>query len=104
MQVLKARAEAHVGETVDRAVIAVPARFNAEQRLATMEAGMLAGIERVALLQVLSPQAQPQWARAHDCYGFSFAVESSNAQNSVKYQIHNCWSWITLCTRSPVIH
>jgi Hsp70 protein len=51
-QVLKARAEAFLGEAVDRAVITVPARFGREQRLATLEAGVLAGIERVSLLQV----------------------------------------------------
>ncbi len=46
---LKADAEAALGETVDRAVITVPAYFNDAQRNATKKAGELAGftIERI---------------------------------------------------------
>jgi molecular chaperone DnaK (HSP70) len=52
VQVLKARAEHVLGEEVDRAVITVPSHYANEERLATMEAAMLAGITRVSLLQV----------------------------------------------------
>lgn len=51
LKVLKLRAEQHTKEPVDRAVITVPAHFDNDQRLATMSAAMLAGIERVSLLQ-----------------------------------------------------
>lgn len=51
LQVLKARAEARLGEAVDRAVVTVPARLGRRQRLATMSAALHAGIERVNLLQ-----------------------------------------------------
>ncbi len=46
---LKADAEIHLGETIDRAVITVPAYFNEAQRTATMKAGKLAGlsVERI---------------------------------------------------------
>ncbi len=42
---LKADAEAHLGTTVDRAVITVPAYFADAQRKATIEAGRLAGLD-----------------------------------------------------------
>ncbi|HTE20748.1 MAG TPA: Hsp70 family protein, partial [Armatimonadota bacterium] len=42
---LKARAEAHLGETVDQAVITVPAYFNDSQRQATRDAGRIAGLD-----------------------------------------------------------
>ena len=50
-QVLKARAEKHLGEVADRVVVTVPAHFNNAQRLATMTAADLAGFDRVSLLQ-----------------------------------------------------
>ena len=45
LQKLKADAEAYLGETVDSAVITVPAYFNDAQRQATKEAGAIAGLE-----------------------------------------------------------
>jgi molecular chaperone DnaK len=42
---LKATAERYVGESVDRAVITVPAYFNDSQRQATKEAGQIAGLK-----------------------------------------------------------
>ena len=47
---LKNWAEAHFGETVDRAVITVPAYFNDAQRQATKDAGKLAGLEVLRLV------------------------------------------------------
>jgi molecular chaperone DnaK len=43
-------AEAYFGETVDRAVITVPAYFNDAQRQATKDAGKLAGLEVLRLV------------------------------------------------------
>jgi Fe-S protein assembly chaperone HscA len=47
---LKHWAEAYFGETVDRAVITVPAYFNDAQRQATKDAGKLAGLEVLRLV------------------------------------------------------
>jgi len=45
LQKLKTDAEAKLGETVDSAVITVPAYFNDDQRQATQDAGKIAGLE-----------------------------------------------------------
>mgnify|MGYP000616137007 CR=1 FL=1 len=45
LQKIKADAEAKLGETVDSAVITVPAYFNDAQRQATKDAGKIAGLE-----------------------------------------------------------
>ena len=45
LQKLKADAEAYLGETVTQAVITVPAYFNDSQRQATKDAGRIAGLE-----------------------------------------------------------
>ena len=45
LRALKRRAEAHFGEAVEQAVITVPAYFNDAQRQATKDAGRIAGLE-----------------------------------------------------------
>lgn len=50
LQKLKADAEAYLGETVDRAVITVPAYFNDTQRNATKDAGKIAGLEVLRII------------------------------------------------------
>ncbi|WP_439442631.1 molecular chaperone DnaK [Listeria aquatica] len=45
LQYLKGYAEDYLGETVDKAVITVPAYFNDAQRQATKDAGKIAGLE-----------------------------------------------------------
>lgn len=50
LQKLKADAEAYLGETVDRAVITVPAYFNDSQRQATKDAGQIAGLEVLRII------------------------------------------------------
>lgn len=47
---LKADAEAYLGETVSSAVITVPAYFNNAQREATMEAGKIAGLHVLRII------------------------------------------------------
>jgi molecular chaperone DnaK len=47
---LKTDAEAYVGETVTRAVITVPAYFNDSQRNATKDAGKIAGLEVMRII------------------------------------------------------
>ena len=45
LRALKLRAEAHLGEPIERAVITVPAYFTDAQRQATKDAGRIAGLE-----------------------------------------------------------
>ncbi len=47
---LKADAEAHLGEPVSKAVITVPAYFNDSQRQATKDAGKIAGLEVMRII------------------------------------------------------
>jgi molecular chaperone DnaK len=47
---LKERAEAYFGEAVEKAVITVPAYFNDSQRQATRDAGRIAGLEVVRIV------------------------------------------------------
>src|SRR3989338_4805069 len=50
LQKMKADAEAYLGTTVSKAVITVPAYFDDAQRQATKEAGQIAGLEVVRIL------------------------------------------------------
>lgn len=50
LQKLKADAEAYLGETVDQAVITVPAYFNDAQRTATKNAGEIAGMKVLRII------------------------------------------------------
>jgi molecular chaperone DnaK len=50
LQKIKADAEAYLGETVDRAVITVPAYFNDTQRNATKDAGRIAGLDVLRII------------------------------------------------------
>jgi molecular chaperone DnaK len=50
LQKMKESAEAYLGETVDKAVITVPAYFNDAQRQATKDAGKIAGLEVLRII------------------------------------------------------
>jgi molecular chaperone DnaK len=50
LQTLKATAEEFLGETVDKAVITVPAYFNDAQRQATKDAGRIAGLDVLRII------------------------------------------------------
>lgn len=50
LQKMKETAEAHLGQTVDQAVITVPAYFNDAQRQATKDAGKIAGLEVLRII------------------------------------------------------
>ncbi len=50
LQRLKEAAEAHLGEKVEKAVITVPAYFNDAQRQATKDAGKIAGLEVLRII------------------------------------------------------
>ncbi|MGN6412156.1 MAG: molecular chaperone DnaK, partial [Nitrobacter sp.] len=50
LQKMKETAEAHLGQKVDQAVITVPAYFNDAQRQATKDAGKIAGLEVLRII------------------------------------------------------
>jgi molecular chaperone DnaK len=50
LQKIKTDAEAFLGDTVDKAVLTVPAYFNDNQRTATKDAGTIAGLEVVRII------------------------------------------------------
>ena len=50
LQKLKADAEAYLGETITQAVVTVPAYFNDSQRQATKDAGRIAGLEVLRII------------------------------------------------------
>jgi molecular chaperone DnaK len=82
LQTMKETAEAHLGQKVDQAVITVPAYFNDAQRQATKDAGKIAGLEvlriineptAAALAYGLDKQAQSKIA-VYDLGGGTFDV------------------------------
>src|SRR5690606_20092961 len=50
LQEMKETAEAYLGEKVEKAVITVPAYFNDAQRQATKDAGRIAGLEVLRII------------------------------------------------------
>ena len=57
LQKLKADAEAYIGETVTQAVITVPAYFSDSQRQATKDAGKIAGLDVLRIINEPTPAA-----------------------------------------------
>jgi molecular chaperone DnaK len=83
LQKLKADAEAYLGETINEAVITVPAYFTDAQRQATKDAGMIAGLEvlriineptAAALAYGLDKQNEDQHILVFDLGGGTFDV------------------------------
>ena len=83
LQKLRADAEAKLGEPVDAAVITVPAYFNDDQRQATKDAGRIAGLEvlriineptAAALAYGLDREAEDETVLVFDLGGGTFDV------------------------------
>ena len=58
LQKLKADAESYLGTTVTQAVITVPAYFSDSQRQATKDAGKIAGLE---VLRIINERLPRRW-------------------------------------------
>jgi len=88
---LKAIAEKHLGQTVSKAVITVPAYFSDAQRQATREAGEIAGLEVVrmineptaAALAYDTDQAEKKHVLVYDLGGGTFDVSVVNIESGV---------------------
>jgi molecular chaperone DnaK len=64
LQKMKEAAEQHLGEKVEKAVITVPAYFNDAQRQATKDAGKIAGLEVLRIINEPTPRRSPTaWRR-----------------------------------------
>ncbi len=83
LQKMKETAERHLGETVDKAVITVPAYFNDAQRQATKDAGRIAGLEvlriineptAAALAYGLDKKAEAKTVAVYDLGGGTFDI------------------------------
>jgi molecular chaperone DnaK len=91
LKALRDRAAAQLGGTVNKAVITVPAYFNDAQRQATREAGELAGLEVVRILNeptaaslTYDPsQRELQRMMVYDLGGGTFDVSIVQAQEGV---------------------
>lgn len=88
---LKAIAENHLGQTVSKAVITVPAYFSDAQRQATREAGEIAGLEVVrmineptaAALAYDANQSESKHVLVYDLGGGTFDVSVVNIESCV---------------------
>jgi molecular chaperone DnaK len=91
LRALKDRATAQLGQTVTKAVITVPAYFNDDQRAATREAGELAGLEVVRILNEPTAaslcydpkQSDLRRILVYDLGGGTFDVSLVQAQDGV---------------------
>ena len=63
LQKMKETAEAYLGEKVTQAVITVPAYFNDAQRQATKDAGQIAGLEVLRIINEPTAAALAYWPR-----------------------------------------
>ena len=75
LQKMKADADAYVGETITQAVITVPAYFNDSQRQATKDAGKIAGLE---VLRIVN---EPTAAT------LAYGIEKENEEKVVVYDL-----------------
>ena len=67
LQKMKETAEAYLGSNVTQAVITVPAYFNDAQRQATKDAGKIAGLEVLRIINEPTAAAPGLWSRQARC-------------------------------------
>ncbi len=75
LQKLKADAESYLGETVSQAVITVPAYFDDSQRQATKDAGKIAGLEVLRIINEPTAAA------------FAYGMDKENEQKVMVYDL-----------------
>ena len=90
---LKARVEKHIGKEVSKAVITVPAYFNDTQRQATRDAGKLAGLDVLRIINEPTAaslayglnvdQSQPQKIAVYDLGGGTFDISILNIEGGI---------------------
>jgi len=88
---LKQRAEKHFGRPVNRAVITVPAQFDDAQRQATRDAGQIAGLEVVRIVN--EPTA------AALAYGLDRKEDATIAVYDLGGGTFDIFDWKTACLR-----
>ena len=94
LQKLKRDAEAYLGDTVTQAVVTVPAYFDDAQRQATKEAGEIAGLEVLRIINEPTAAALGLRARQGDTTSRSSSSTSAAARSTCR-----CSSSATACSR-----
>ena len=112
---MKSDAEAYLGQTVTQAVITVPAYFNDSQRQATKDAGKIAGLEvlrivnepTAAALAYGMEKSEDQTILVYDLGGGTFDVSILNwvtASSKLKRLVVTTnWVAMTLTKSSSII-
>ncbi len=93
LQKMKETAESYLGEKVSQAVITVPAYFNDSQRQATKDAGKIAGLE---VLRIINEPTAAALAYGMDKKG---AARSRSMTSAAAPSTSRCWKSATACSR-----
>jgi hypothetical protein len=93
LQKMKETAEAYLGEPVTQAVITVPAYFNDAQRQATKDAGKIAGLEVLRIINEPTAARSPT-ASTRRRHGRSRSTTSAAAPSTSR-----SWRSATACSR-----
>ena len=94
LQKMKETAEAKLGEPVTQAVITVPAYFNDAQRQATKDAGKIAGLEVLRIINEPTAAAWPTaWTRRRT------ARRSRSTTSAAAPSTSRSWRSATACSR-----
>ena len=84
LQKMKETAESYLGETVTQAVITVPAYFNDSQRQATKDAGKIAGLEVLRIINEPTAAALAYGLDKRPFTGIPQRYEAGKASNAAK--------------------
>jgi molecular chaperone DnaK len=93
LQKMKETAEAYLGEPVTQAVITVPAYFNDSQRQATKDAGRIAGLEVLRIINEPQQRSPMAWRRRA-------AAPSRSTTSAAAPSISRCSKSATVFSRS----
>jgi molecular chaperone DnaK len=93
LQKMKETAESYLGESVTQAVITVPAYFNDAQRQATKDAGKIAGLEVLRIINEPTAAALPTASTRRT------ARPSPSMTSAAARSTFPCWRSATACSR-----